>query len=163
MKENKNLNKIRSILFPEGLLQITQRPSISHIPHCTLHQSEANTVLLSCPASLWKGHKAVMLYSISNLTLSLTRLSCIPLSSLPQHAQETLVKARDGLLLYAGKLMLLNNLHFPPSSVSILKTLTPWHLELERTILLFSCGLAHLSVARGTTGIPGLVTGFSIP
>lgn len=126
MKENKNLNKIRSILFPEGLLQTSQRPSISHIPHCALHLLELNTVLLSCPASLWKGQKAVM-YSITNLTLSLTRLSCIPLSSPPQLAQETLIKASDGLLFYSGKLMLLNNLHFPPSPLSILKMLTLTH------------------------------------
>lgn len=52
------------------------------------------------------------MYNTSNLTLSLTRLSCIPLSSLPQHTQETLFKASTGLLFHSGKLMLLNNLHF---------------------------------------------------
>lgn len=117
MKENKNQNKIRSILFPKGSSADSPRTLCS--PHPTLHSSPYRSLashfhppVLGEERQPWKGQKALLLYNISNLTLSLTRLSCIPLSSLPPHAQETLFKGSAGLLLYSGKLTLLNNLHF---------------------------------------------------
>lgn len=36
-----------------------------------------------CPGSLWKGQKSVLLYTLSELTLPLRRLPCVPLSSHP--------------------------------------------------------------------------------
>lgn len=124
MKENKNQNKFRSIFSPEG--SSADNPGTLCSPHPALHPSPycSLTSHFHPPGEAdrqpWKGQKAILLYNTSNLTLPLTRLSCIPLFSLPQHTQETLFKASAGLFLYPGKLMLPNNLHFFPPPVLFL-------------------------------------------
>lgn len=196
MKENKNQNKIRSILFPEGSSADSPRtlcslhPALHSSPYGSL-ASQFHLPVLGGDRQPAKGQKAVLLYNTSNLTLSLTRLSCIPLSSLPLHAQETLLKAGAALLLYLGKLMLLNNLHFfPPPHVisvsgcssipsvlcfSLLALIMLWRMISDVSLSVcfrdaaltedvsqrqgagedFSRGLAHPSVAKGTTELSG--------